>query len=263
MKILNLKITGKSSLSFLLVLLFAFNIFAVDIDPQAQKLYLEAMVALGEDNEVEALQSFEKALFKDSKILAFDDKGLLDKITTNYLQKVTEDPKVKYYYKLGFLMRVRGNYRESINFFKEGLKRYPDNKEFVNYAKKKVYELEWLINDEKTEKKDGEKDIARNLVVAPESDKEVKDSSSSSDQDSEKKPQDKKKAAEAKLKQEISSVESEVAQLQNDYDLWFSLTYGDHKYEKKDYYEAMMYFYEDKLKVAKAKLQNLQEQLEK
>ena len=267
MKKLNLKKMRKSSLSLLLVLLFAFNIFAVDIDSQAQELYLEAMAALGEDNESKAMQTFEKALFKDSKILAFDDKGLLDKITTNYLQKVTEDPKVEYYYKLGFLMRVRGNYQESINFYKEGLKKYPDNKEFASLAKKKIYELQWLITGEKPKEEDGKKDPTQNFVAEPKTNKDKTDneeeSSSNNQNDQPEKPQDKEKAAEAKLKKEISSAESEVEQLQKDYDLWFSMTYGDHKYDKKDYYEAMMYFYEDKLKAAKEKLKNLQNQLEK
>lgn len=263
MKKLNLKTMRKSSLSLLLVLLFAFNILAVDIDSEAQELYLEAMAAIGEDNESKALETFEKALFKDSKILAFDDKGLLDKITTNYLKKVTEDPKVEYYYKLGFLMRVRGNYQEAINFFNEGIKKYPENKQFVNFARKKVYELQWLLTGEKPKQEDEKDSPVANFVVAPINSEEDKKDEATSEQKAQAKTQDKEKAAEAKLKQEISGAENEVAQLQNDYDLWFSLTYGDHKYEKKDYYSAMMYFYEDKLKAAKEKLKKLQEQMDK
>ncbi|PLX15304.1 MAG: hypothetical protein C0601_13385 [Candidatus Muiribacterium halophilum] len=261
MKKIKLKLR-KNSLSLFLIICFFLNVLAVDINQQAQEMYLKSMAALGQDNEPQALDLFEKALFKDSKILAFDDKGLLDKITTKYLKKVTEEPKVEYYYKLGFLMRVRGNYKESINFFSDGIKRFPDNEKYVNYAKKKIYELQWLITGEKPKSED-EKTPVDNFVVATPDKNQNEDKQKDPDKSIEEKQpkQDQKKAADEKLKQSISSAESEVAQLQNEYDLWFSLNYND-KYEKKDYYPAMMYFYEDKLKAAKEKLKKLQEQMD-
>ena len=244
-------------LSLSLILLFVFiSSFAVDIRESARMSYVDSMKALGQGNTDKALLDYEKALFDDSRILAFDDKGLLNSLTLKYLKLQNEDSKDEYLFKLGLLFRLSGNYNEAVNFFNKLIKDFPDS----NYKERagiQVYEMTVMNEQLKIQQNTGQ-----TQEVTFVSDEEGQKEKISEEEKKNAEEQRKNELAQ-KYSEDVSKIENEISQLKNDHDLWFSLEYGKHNQPKENYYEAMVYYYEKKIKQAEKKLKDLQEKLGK
>jgi len=236
-------------------LLLVINVFSVDIKESSRMFYIESMKALGENNKEQALINYEKALYDDSNILSLDDKGLLNSLTLKYLKLQNENSKDLYLYKLGSLFRFSGNYDEAVNFYNKLIKDFPKSS-YVDTAVVKVYEI--TILKEQLKSQSTKKETAEVKVVT---DKKTEKNNAIEENKAE--AEQKNRELAEKYSSDASNTEKEIAKLRNDYDLWFSLEYGEHKYKKESYYKPMVYYYEKKLKEAEKKLNDIKEKLDK
>ncbi|MFA7576896.1 MAG: hypothetical protein WC002_02395 [Candidatus Muiribacteriota bacterium] len=237
--------------------LFVFSLPMVD--DEARNFYLEAMKAYGNNDEKNALLNYEKAFFKDGKIQIYDDKGLLDKLTLKYMEIINKKLEPDALFKIAHIMRMRGNYENSINFYKLFIENFRDDREKISHAVSMIQEMEFAMNFNKNQNQN------QNLTQPTseiQSQIPAQNQSEQSKISSQQKPDEEKKDTvttekERERNRQIEQKKNEVAKLQNEYDLWFSLTYGKHDYQKKDYYEAMVHFYNSKLQKAQQELKEL------
>ncbi|MFW5781791.1 MAG: hypothetical protein ACOCWO_00710 [Candidatus Muiribacteriaceae bacterium] len=245
-------------MKFRLIFLFlifstCFTVLSLDISPEAEEYYIKSMSMLGRNSEDKAAEFFEKAVFEDARVLVFDDKGLLDKVTNKYVKKAMDTEKSENLFRLAYLMRIRGDHKQALYFYNLFLEKGSDDRELVNRARKRVYELSYISDVLDKKKKQANPDT----VIESSSAKDTEEVSAESEESKDSADEEKKE----RLERLISSQENEVDKLRGQYDLWFSLTYGDHKYKKEEYHSNLMYYYERKLKEAEKKLEDMKSKL--
>ncbi|MGM0608233.1 MAG: hypothetical protein ACQESP_07425 [Candidatus Muiribacteriota bacterium] len=253
----------KSFLLLFLFLLFSQIIFSNtdterNVSEEAREYYLQSMEQLGNDNKKEALKSFEKALFTDSKILMYNDHGLFEELTLHYLEKVNEKITPQALFNAGNLMRIRGESEQAIEYLELFVKKYP---EYENYTEKALDMIDQMLfaKNYSQNGEDGSEIQTEGTVEDAEKDKEDDDENNKE----EKKSQGKHNQKESqKVLNQVKKQKDRVSELRNEYDFWFSIKYGDHDFKKEDYHEALLYYYERELQQAEEELAELEEKLD-